>query len=802
MDHNGSFASPSQLTVGCLNDAYDLSDDAADELIRFLRIKDDTPITEESNDSLTDEQREADEIVQIAREWDLTPEELRAILVERERQKNAAHSGYASHSEGSANSASTDSTADNETDRTFRKAYEKQSSAKKSVLRSMMEERSEESQDVDNEDEGDSDEYTPPSINYSTRIEREVEKSKRELDKIAREKELSDRLSSGKYTYGWFCALMELEAISGKGNESGSREISISFGKVEPEPGSERTLMLKQPNRYIPHWMEDLAADIPLTIQVKGREHRVMIEVSSVKGYTLHTRMRNADDVKGIDLSNATARISVQNPSFLLESLREGFSELNLPDDYDLKANLSESIKFVFGPPGTGKTTYLAREELIPLMQGAEDMRVLVLAPTNKAADVLSMRIMELMGGDTSYENWLVRFGTTYDEKIEKNAIFRDRSFYLPNLRHYVLVTTIARFPYDSIGGKALCELDWDYVVIDEACMIPIANIIFPLYKSKPKQFIIAGDPLQIQPVAQVEPDENIYKMVGLKSFTDPHTEPHDYEVKLLTTQYRSVPSIGDVFSQFAYGGVLEHARTEDSRRQTNIDDIIDIAPLNIIKFPVSKYEGIYRAKRLGKSPYHVYSALLAYEFTAFLANKIGAANSDETYSIGVISPYRAQVDLIDRLLGHAELPSNVSIQAGTIHGFQGDECNMIITVLNPPETIPSKKIPFVNRRNIINVSISRARDCLFVFMPDDDMENIERLTLMKKVERLIQRSGAYREHSADEIEELLFGRTGFLEDSTFSTSHQSVNVYGLPEKRYEIRSEETAIDVQIHEST
>ena len=46
----------------------------------------------------------------------------------------------------------------------------------------------------------------------------------------------------------------------------------------------------------------------------------------------------------------------------------------------------------------------------------------------------------------------------------------------------------------------------------------------------------------------------------------------------------------------------------------------------------------------------------------------------------------------------------------------------------------------------------------------------------------------------------LLFGRTGFLEDSTFSTSHQNVNVYGLPEKRYEIRSEDTTIDVQVHE--
>ena len=253
------------------------------------------------------------------------------------------------------------------------------------------------------------------------------------------------------------------------------------------------------------------------------------------------------------------------------------------------------------------------------------------------------------MGEDSSYKGWLVRFGTTYDEKIERSDIYKDRSFPLPNLRRCVLITTIARFPSDSIDGQKLHELDWDRVVIDEASMIPIANIIYPLYQAKPKQFIIAGDPLQIQPVAQVEQDENIYKMVELKSFTEPHTEPHDYEIKLLTTQYRSVPSVGEVFSRFAYGGVLEHARSEDSRRRANIDDVLDVAPLNIIKFPVSKYEGIYRAKRLGNTPYHVYSALLAYEFAAFLARKIGVAIPGESYSIGVISPYRAQADLIDR---------------------------------------------------------------------------------------------------------------------------------------------------------
>ena len=76
------------------------------------------------------------------------------------------------------------------------------------------------------------------------------------------------------------------------------------------------------------------------------------------------------------------------------------------------------------------------------------------------------------------------------------------------------------------------------------------------------------------------------------------------------------------------------------------------------------------------------------------------------------------------------------------------------------------------------------------------------KLRLVNQVERLIKSGKEYQEYCADEIEVLLFGKKDFLEENTFSTSHQSVNVYGLPEKRYEIRSEDTAIDVQIHELT
>jgi hypothetical protein len=45
-----------------------------------------------------------------------------------------------------------------------------------------------------------------------------------------------------------------------------------------------------------------------------------------------------------------------------------------------------------------------------------------------------------------------------------------------------------------------------------------------------------------------------------------------------------------------------------------------------------------------------------------------------------------------------------------------------------------------------------------------------------------------------------MFGNPNYLEDNSFSTGHQSVNVYGLPEKQYEIRSEEAAVDIQIHQ--
>ena len=74
-----------------------------------------------------------------------------------------------------------------------------------------------------------------------------------------------------------------------------------------------------------------------------------------------------------------------------------------------------------------------------------------------------------------------------------------------------------------------------------------------------------------------------------LNSVVYPKTKPHQYKVELLTTQYRSIPAIGNIFSHFAYRGILKHYRTASSQRQLNIGNNIGVKTLNIIKYPVSK---------------------------------------------------------------------------------------------------------------------------------------------------------------------------------------------------------------------
>lgn len=329
------------------------------------------------------------------------------------------------------------------------------------------------------------DEYMPSAVDYSKKIERAKQKSAVEIDKITYFEELQNKaLQAKRYSYAWFTALLEMESINSGEANSRSREISISFAKVEREQGTKRTLVLKHPNQYIPQFMEDLA-DIPLVLHMGDQTKTVAIEVANIKSYTLRVKMKNAEDIDGIDLATITAAtIDAKSPAFLLEELRKQFNEFKFEPEYNLQENLCENIEFVFGPPGTGKTTHLAANVILPIMKNSRECKVLVLTPTNKSADVLVRRIMEISKQDKAYEDWLVRFGGTGDEEIEQSPVFRDKTFDIRTLTKNVTVTTIARFPYDFFmpqGARVFLNgINWDYIIIDEASMIPLANIVYP----------------------------------------------------------------------------------------------------------------------------------------------------------------------------------------------------------------------------------------------------------------------------------------------------------------------------------
>jgi len=793
LNQSGELVSADAVTVQTLSGQYDTADKGGEALIRFLRIHEEL----EETSHLTEEEARKINLADEIERSGLSDDEIRTAIEDAKRKKIAPPQSGKSDENDEPSASASPLIRDIESRRPSVKDANSPRQPKNVPARP-------------SDDMEDADDYTPKAVDYGKKLDLAKDRYASELDRIERDQELHEKANVlPRHCYGWFLALLELECNASSEKNADGKTISIRFGKVERDANSSRSIVLKEPSRFIPRSIEEFSG-VRVDLDFgNGRTGKLHVESFTAKEFSLLGKLESADELNGMDLDEVLeARIEVQNPSFLLQELLERFRELKLDESFDMKANLTPNIEFVFGPPGTGKTTHLAEKVLIPMMQGTKQARVLVLTPTNKAGDVLTTRIMEEMGADTSYLNWLVRFGTCADERIEKAGVWRDRSFNIGALSRSVTVTTVARFAYDGFAGergKKLYEMEWDAVVIDEASMISLAGIIYPLHRQKPQKFIIAGDPFQIEPIVAVEQwkDQNIYTLVGLDkpgSFGNPVTEPHTYPVTNLDTQYRSIPAIGDLFSRFTYDGILKHRRIKDDQRPLKLDGF-DVKSLNLVKFPVSKYESIYRAKQLeGGSNFQTYSALFTFEFVRWLAGQIQGNHRDKT-RIGVIAPYRAQANLLNRLNDSwTTKPDVVDIQVGTIHGFQGDECDIVIAVLNPPPAISRSPQMFLNKQNILNVAISRARDYLFIVMPDDETERVENLHKIAKIEKLIKTSGSFSQHLSHTVEGMIWGNPNYLEENTFSTGHQMVNVYRKPERYYEVRSDDSAIDVQIYE--
>lgn len=613
-------------------------------------------------------------------------------------------------------------------------------------------------------------------------------------------------LNAKPYSYSWFKSLMELECrANGTANDENStkRSIYILFNRVEFDNQSPNIVILKDSSRYIPMSLEDIE-NIPVTFYLRsGSTIKIEFEAASVKDGILRLKVRKRDTELLAKLKDnidyvGRCELNMDKPIDLLTKWHNLLESLNYNEEYSFKEEIRPDIDFIYGPPGTGKTTHLAKM-ITSLIAENPQCKILVLTPTNKACDVLTRKLLDM---NRENDSWIWRFVATMDESLEKEEVVYGRECDLDGQNQACVISTIARYAFDGFQYAHLKDYPWDYVIIDEASMIPLYQILMPLVLSSEETHItIAGDPFQIEPIVKIDDwkEENIYKMINLNDFANVKTEPHKFNIVKLMTQYRSVPSIGEVYSQFAYGGLLQHNREESSQRLLSLG--LPAKTHTIISFPVNN-ESLYETKKLGTSNIHLYSVLLTVELLKYITANI-ARDATDVVKIGVISPYSAEYQAIDKLASQV-LDSNDKIQItyGTTHGFQGDECDIVICVFNPPASgmVRASEKVFINKINILNVAISRAKDYSIVLIPDKEYKFFDEMFRIKRLGKLIMSTKNCQTFSAGNIEDLIFGESSHIEKSAYVTSHQTTNVYADHFCKYEIRISDDAMDIQVND--
>lgn len=615
--------------------------------------------------------------------------------------------------------------------------------------------------------------------------------AKTQYEKEQRKSDIFDLMNdTAKYSFLWFKYLGEL--LYGEKAKSSKREIEIKFHSCDLGDDN-RVLVLSNSNIIIPKWIE-YSDKFEVILHRKGESLKIGTSIMFIGETDLQLQLTNLSD-EIIDWCNGCNVVTIKAVSTqsIFNSLLTRFLQLDYDDDYDLNENLPDDIEFIYGPPGTGKTTTLVNRVERILENSKEDTKILILTPTNKAADVIAHKMIDL---PKCYQA-LSRFGATEDAVLIEEGVLRDReSLNLEDLPKNVIVTTAARYAYDGFvvdDYTCFCDIKWDYVIIDEASMIDILTIAFILHNSKGSNFIISGDPKQIQPTSDsgINP-ENIYNMVGLYGFKDAISNYDRYKVTALMTQYRSVPVIGNLVSKFAYDGLLKSYNNRSKQKPLTLDSI-PTNNINYFAFPVRHMDSLFELSSVDGSSIHLYSAIFTYNFARYIAEQCANHYPNIDYTIGIVCPYRKQADIVQQLIDGKEISvPNCSIQSGTVHSFQGDECDIMILLMNPPAVMTSNS--HILNENIINVGISRARDYLFIITSDtQDQKFVTRnkLGILSTSNRTV--------HKCLDIERIIFGKSNYIFDNTDIRCHLPVNVYSGGLSEYNVRISDDAIDIQMN---
>ena len=403
----------------------------------------------------------------------------------------------------------------------------------------------------------------------------------------------------------------------------------------------------------------------------------------------------------------------------------------------------AKDVAVVHGPPGTGKTTTLVEAIYETLRR---ENQVLVCAQSNMAVDWISEKLVDRginvlrIGNPTRVNDKMLSF--TYERRFEAHPDYemlwsirkairelrahrkRGEEKYHQKLERLkeratelevrinaqlfgearVIACTLVGSANHLLEGQKFGTLFIDEAAqaLEAACWIPIRRV---------SRVVLAGDHCQLPPTVK-----SIAALKGGlgKTLMERIVENKPEVVTLLKMQYRMNEEIMRFSSDWFYGNMVESA--PEVKYRSILDFDIPMTWIDTNQFSVDGLR--FTEEFVGESFGRINKAEA--ELTLLVLEeyfkKIGKQRIlDERLDVGIISPYRAQVQYLRRQIKKKEWakPYRQLISVNTVDGFQGQERDIILISL--VRANDDGQIGFLRDLRRMNVAITRARMKLII---------------------------------------------------------------------------------------
>ncbi len=259
----------------------------------------------------------------------------------------------------------------------------------------------------------------------------------------------------------------------------------------------------------------------------------------------------------------------------------------------------------------------------------------------------------------------------------------------------------------------------FDVVIIDEASQCDIASCFPLLFRAK--KAVVVGDDKQLPHLSFLEKakEQSFLSQYGIddkyqlmwrfrtNSMFDLANYYSMYPV-LLDEHFRSLPPIINFSANEFYGGRLRVMKKDNS-----IEPVLEAIIVEDGKVDFDATRNLPEIEAVVK---RLHEIVLDDE----------RKNPDNPVSIGIISPFRAQVEQlkisVSKVLSDYMITKH-KIEIGTAHTFQGDEKDIILISWAFANNSYPQSLTFLQKPNLFNVAITRARKKVINFISKDPRE-------------------------------------------------------------------------------